>query len=836
VWKEFTAENGQRYYYNAETRKSVWEEPEELRVHKARLAAQSAGLAPSAAAQAAQPVVIHENAGLRSTQQEPVVIQDIQGPTPEAARAQAIAAAAVHAASLNKQAEVIDLDQGDASKSGAGSPRASVEGAQPTAIVVNVSEPAREVPPPRKKAPPKTYRTKEEAIADFRALLLEKGVTSDMKWNSAMRLIINDARFTALKSLGEKKQVFAEFASQRCKAEQEEKRARQKQATEAFTKMLAGCKEIDSRMRWRTAEEILAGDRRLTAVEDGYRREELFNEFVTELGKTEREDRRRERKEAMEHLKEMVKELEDVNAESKWADVRKAMGEKLKSDGRLKMLDVKDVQHEFETHVKTLQEEKQREQQQEKEGRRKVERSNREAFRTLVKTRIDNGEITIDTTWKEFLKGKGPSSPKKGKDESDSEEAGAADTKTAPETAPETGAIAEGVEGDEAYIRMKGQPGSTPEEIFEDLMEQLHEDVKKARKALRKILKVAKNDVEPAQTYADFATTMTKLEAETKEAERDFGLMVKNNEQHVKLAFEDLLEEAKEEQKERERKAKKQVTRFVSLLKDYYYKTEHVGIEWEEAIGDLKRHSAYKELGEKEREPAFVKYMQGLKERKEEKKKRKAEKARKQKGEGKEGKEKEEKKAKGGKEGKDEDDGDDKGRGDKQKDDADGNDEKGDDEKDSRKGKMKERGGDRDRDRDRGRDRDKDRVGGRSRSRDRDRRSMSRDRDGIKGGDRRRDQSRDRRDDRSRERDRDRERRDRDRDRKTDNKDNRASKRKSQDDEDGRDSDGGDDADDRKKGSKSGGGDRESKSSRKKSRSYSRSDDDEDRSSRKRRK
>jgi hypothetical protein len=63
--------------------------------------------------------------------------------------------------------------------------------------------------------------------------------------------------------------------------------------------------QIDSRMRWRQAEGVLADDPRLTAVADEYHREELFNDFVTELGKTEREDRRRARKEALEHVAEV---------------------------------------------------------------------------------------------------------------------------------------------------------------------------------------------------------------------------------------------------------------------------------------------------------------------------------------------------------------------------------------------------------------------------------------------------------------------------------------------------------------------------------------------------
>ena len=47
-----------------------------------------------------------------------------------------------------------------------------------------------------------------------------------------MRLIINDRRYKALKSLGEKKQCFNEYLQQRKKFEKEEERMKIKKAKE----------------------------------------------------------------------------------------------------------------------------------------------------------------------------------------------------------------------------------------------------------------------------------------------------------------------------------------------------------------------------------------------------------------------------------------------------------------------------------------------------------------------------------------------------------------------------------------------------------------------------
>ena len=72
----------------------------------------------------------------------------------------------------------------------------------------------------------------EEAKDAFKELLTSKGVGSDWSWENAMRLIINDRRYKALKSLGEKKQCFNEYLQQRKKFEKEEERMKIKKAKE----------------------------------------------------------------------------------------------------------------------------------------------------------------------------------------------------------------------------------------------------------------------------------------------------------------------------------------------------------------------------------------------------------------------------------------------------------------------------------------------------------------------------------------------------------------------------------------------------------------------------
>ena len=81
----------------------------------------------------------------------------------------------------------------------------------------------------------------EEAKDAFKELLAAKGVASDWSWEQTMKLIINDKRYAALKSLGEKKQCFNEYLQQRKKGEKEEERQRLKRAKEVRDCQLHSC-------------------------------------------------------------------------------------------------------------------------------------------------------------------------------------------------------------------------------------------------------------------------------------------------------------------------------------------------------------------------------------------------------------------------------------------------------------------------------------------------------------------------------------------------------------------------------------------------------------------
>ncbi|KAF3685311.1 putative zinc finger SWIM domain-containing protein 7-like isoform X1 [Capsicum annuum] len=83
---------------------------------------------------------------------------------------------------------------------------------------------------------PLVYESKAEEKSTFKTLLESANIGSDCMWNQAMRAVINDRRYGAVKSLCEQKQAFNEYLSQKRKLEAEERRVKQKKAREDFRK------------------------------------------------------------------------------------------------------------------------------------------------------------------------------------------------------------------------------------------------------------------------------------------------------------------------------------------------------------------------------------------------------------------------------------------------------------------------------------------------------------------------------------------------------------------------------------------------------------------------
>lgn len=86
--------------------------------------------------------------------------------------------------------------------------------------------------------------SKEEALKVFKKLLGDLGVTSTWRWKDCMRMVQNEERAKALKTIHEQKRAFDEFVLEYKQREREETRQKRKHLKDQFKDMLAESKII----------------------------------------------------------------------------------------------------------------------------------------------------------------------------------------------------------------------------------------------------------------------------------------------------------------------------------------------------------------------------------------------------------------------------------------------------------------------------------------------------------------------------------------------------------------------------------------------------------------
>ncbi|KAM3267099.1 hypothetical protein P3L10_004094 [Capsicum annuum] len=198
---------------------------------------------------------------------------------------------------------------------------------------------------------PLVCESKAEAKNAFKTLLESANIGSDCTWDQAMRAVINDWIYGALKSLGERKQAFNE-----------------------------DWKELSSSSRWSKAISIFEHDERFKAVEQAKDREDLFEDYVEELEK-------KEHAKALEEQKDNRVEYLEFLKSCQWRKVQ----DLLETDERCSRLEKIDCLEIFQEYIRDLQREEEEQRKLRMEELRKAERKNRDEFRKLMEEHVAAG-------------------------------------------------------------------------------------------------------------------------------------------------------------------------------------------------------------------------------------------------------------------------------------------------------------------------------------------------------------------------------------------------------------------------------------------------------------
>jgi len=308
-----------------------------------------------------------------------------------------------------------------------------------------------------------------------------------------------------LKNIAPKKQIFQEYAQMLKRKDREDAKKKKQVARENFMKMLDSSGILRAESKYYKTAHFFQGDPRWRILEEK-EREELFQDFLDELERRDREKQRQLRKQQMQSLRKLLDDREDIDHTMKWGIIQRLLAE----HPLFKAIDKLDQLTVFSEYV--LDTEKQVSEAKRLEERTKA-RKRREAFRELLEDLVKTGEINAASHWRP---------------------------------------IVQKIKDEPQYLNLVGQPGSSPQELYSDIIEREKEKIKDYKEALSDSL--LNFQITPTTTYED----ILEHSREALESIPD-NLRV--------IVFRVLYDEAMIDLKDKERKTKKELSKYDDYLK-----------------------------------------------------------------------------------------------------------------------------------------------------------------------------------------------------------------------------------------------------------------------------
>ncbi len=425
-------------------------------------------------------------------------------------------------------------------------------------------------------------KTEEQKLKAFDEMFSAYHISSRAKYPEVEDQCSGDPRWALLRK-GPRKQSLTEFQDRKRKEELLVNRKNARKAKDDFLKMLATNLDIGARTPWSEAQSLLSSDKRFIAVEGVRDQEEYFREFVDELAKKEREELDKRRNDATSALRAVLEspaaEGLDITHRTKWPDVQEAVLKLAATVPDVDALSEADKRRTLMDYVTDLQKKEEEKRVQERDERRKAEAEDREAFRKLLESKIKKGEIGMESIWRDVRE------------------------------------LLEEMECLE-YKAMQKQPLRVTRDVFEVLSDNMLREFRLDQNILRSYF-------EEKDFVVDEDTELKEVEALLVKEEEDVKIVELLGERHrnVVLAHRNLVERAERDRRYREKVERDRENRYLELLEDLYYRSDHVGITWDDAQDRLDRNSSHipRDLSVETQKRLFKEHMSGLRKLMEEK-------------------------------------------------------------------------------------------------------------------------------------------------------------------------------------------------------------------------
>ncbi|OJI97515.1 hypothetical protein ASPVEDRAFT_119203 [Aspergillus versicolor CBS 583.65] len=559
LWQEARTAEGRTYYYNVQTKATQWAKPAEL-------------MTPVERALANQPWKEYTAEGGRkywsnsetkqSTWEMPEVYKNAlaqaQAAQPPPAAAPTFVAGGVSSFSSYPQTrDRDDYDRGyNDTRGGFGA--GDVNGIAAGSMLGATQEP--------------DYGSLEEAEGAFMKMLKRHNVQPDWTWEQTMRETIKDSQYRALKDPRDRKAAFEKYAVEVRLQEKDRAKERFAKLRADFNTMLKRHPEIKHYSRWKTIRPIIEGETIFRSTNDENERRQLFEEYIVELKKEHVEQEAAVRKAAMDDLVTILKSL-DLEPYTRWSEAQNIIqsNERVQNEDKFKTLSKSDILTAFENHIKSLERAFNDARQQQKAAKARKERHAREQFIDLLKELRSKGVIKAGSKWSNIY----PS-----------------------------------IREDPRYLGILGHSGSSPLDLFWDVIEEEERTLRGPRNDVLDVLDDKRFDVTSKTSFDEF-NDIVLSDRRTANIDPDI----------LQVIFQRIQEKAFRRNEEEKHAADRHQRRAIDALRSRLKRLEpplRSTDTWDQVKPRLEKYEEYRSLESDDlRQTAFEKVIRRLKEKEE---------------------------------------------------------------------------------------------------------------------------------------------------------------------------------------------------------------------------
>jgi pre-mRNA-processing factor 40 len=268
-----------------------------------------------------------------------------------------------------------------------------------------------------------------------------------------MKATIKDPQFRAIKDPKDRKAAFEKYCDDMIAQDKERAKDRLAKLRADFATMLKSHPEIKHYTRWKTARPMIEGETIFRSTNNEDERRQLFEDYIVDLKKAHVEAQASLHKSAMDGLVDLLPKL-NLEPYTRWSEAQGMLKSTapFQNEEKYKALSDLDILTAFQNHIKSLERTFNETRQAQRNKKFRFERKNRDAFVALLQELRKASKIKAGTKWSQ--------------------------------TFPL-------IENDERFRAVCGQPGSTPLDLFWDVVEEEERALRGTRNDVLDVLDVS---------------------------------------------------------------------------------------------------------------------------------------------------------------------------------------------------------------------------------------------------------------------------------------------------------------------------------------------------------